>query len=61
MLKFGIQIKEVENTLNIQLVDPTEKQLNTATSNERVVAQALKNLFDKKLLDLLEDNKKEEK
>ena len=57
MLKIGFQIKEVEDTLKIQLLDPTEKQLNSATDNERAVAQAIKDLLDKRLLELLEDNK----
>ena len=61
MLKFAIQIKEVEDTLNIQLLDPTEKQLNSATNDERAVAQAIKELFDEHLLNLLEENKKQEK
>lgn len=58
MLKFGIQIKEADDNINIQLVDPTEKQLNSASDNERAIAQALKDLFDKRLLELLEENTK---
>ena len=62
MLKIGFGIKEVDNTININILDPTEKQLQAASENERAVAQAIKELFDKRLLELLEENnKKEEK
>lgn len=61
MLKFGFTIKEVGSTLNINLIDPTEKQLNSATENEKIVAQSLKDLFEKRLLKLLEEDKKENK
>lgn len=57
MLKLGIQIKEADNKLTIQLLDPTEKQLDSASDNERAIAQAIKDLLDKRLLELLEDNK----
>lgn len=59
MLKIGFQIKEVGDTLNIAIVDPTEKQLNAASDNERAVAQAIKELFEKRLIDLLEENTNE--
>ena len=62
MLKITIGLKEVDNTLNINLIDPTKKQLEQATDNEKLTAQLIKDLFDKRLLDLLEEeNNKNEK
>ena len=62
MLKITIGLKEVDNTLNINLIDPTKKQLEQATDNEKMTAQLIKDLFDKRLLDLLEEeNNKNEK
>ena len=59
MLKIGIQLKSVGDTLNIQLVDPTEKQLETATEYEKITGQLIKDLLNERLLDLLaEENKK---
>lgn len=62
MLKITIGLKEVDNTLNINLIDPTKKQMKEATSSELAVYLAIKELFDKRLLELLEEenNKKEE-
>ena len=57
MLKVTIGLKEVDNTLNINLQDPTKKQMKEATSNELAVYLAIKELFDKRLLDLLEEEK----
>ena len=61
MLKLGIELKEVGETLNINLLDPTKKQLDTATDQEKLVAQLIKDLLNNRLLDLLEEqqNKKE--
>ena len=61
MLKLGIELKEVGETLNINLSDPTKKQLGTATEQEKLVAQLIKDLLNDRLLDLLEEqqNKKE--
>lgn len=61
MLKLTIGLKQVDDTLNINLIDPTEKQLSSATEMERITAQAIKDVLDKKLLELLEENTKEEK
>ena len=61
MLKVIIGLKEVDNTLNINLLDPTKKQLKEASDNEVAVYLAIKELFDKRLLDLLEEETKEEK
>lgn len=62
MLKLTIGLKEVDNTLNINLIDPTKKQLEEATENEKITAQLIKDLLNNKLLDLLEEeNKNNEK
>ena len=39
MLKLTLQLKEVEDTMNIALLDPTKKQLSEATENEKMLAQ----------------------
>ena len=59
MLKLTLQLKEVENTMNISLLDPTKKQLSEATENEKMLAQQIKEVLDKKLLELLEEQTKE--
>lgn len=60
MVKLSIEIKETEeNKLNIKLVDPTKKQLDTATDNEKVIAQKFKDIFDEKLVKLLETKEEE--
>lgn len=59
MLKLTLQLKEVENTMNIALIDPTKKQLSEATENEKMLAQQIKEVLDKKLLELLEEQTKE--
>lgn len=61
MLKLGIELKEVGETLNINLVDPTKKQLDSASEMEKITAQVIKELLDKRLLELLEENTKKEK
>ena len=61
MLKIGIELKEVGETLNINLIDPTKKQLDTASDNEKVIAQAIKDVLNKKLLVMLEQEEKETK
>ena len=58
MLKLGLELKESGETLNIKLVDPTKKQLDSASENEKLVAQTIKNMLDKKLIELLEDSTK---
>lgn len=60
MVKLTLEIKEKDNDLKVQLLDPTEKQLESASDNEKFLAQAFKELFDEKLLELLQtkfDNK----
>ena len=55
MVKLGIKIKANEEDINVSLVDPTKKELDTATEDEKMIAQAFKELFDEKLLSLLQD------
>ena len=59
MLKLTLQLKEVEDTMNIALLDPTKKQLGEASENEKVLAQAIKDLLNNRLLELLEEQTKE--
>lgn len=62
MLKLGIEFKEVGETLNINLIDPTKKQLDTASENEKITAEIVKDVLNEKLLDLIgnyEQTKKE--
>ena len=60
MLKLGIELKQVDDTLNINLLDPTKKQLGSASEMEKITAQAIKDLLDKRLLELLEEENKKE-
>lgn len=53
MLKLGIQFKEVGETLNIELIDPTKKQLESASENEKTTAQVFKDVFNKRLVDMI--------
>ena len=55
MIKLGLQITENENDLNIKIIDPTKKQLETATENEKVIAQVFKDLFDESLVNLMSE------
>ena len=59
MLKLTLQLKEVEDTMNITLLDPTKKQLSEASENEKVLAQTIKDLLNNRLLELLEEQTKE--
>lgn len=61
MLKLGIQLKEVGETMNINLLDPTKKQLDEASDNEKILAQQIKEVLNKKLLELLEDHTSDKK
>ena len=56
MVKLGLEIKDDGKEVNVKLVDPTKKQLETATENEKLVAQKIKDLFDIKLMDLLDES-----
>ena len=55
MVKLGIKIKANEEEITVSLVDPTKKELDTATEDEKMIAQAFKELFNEKLLSLLQD------
>lgn len=59
MVKLGLEINETNGEVNIKLTDPTKKQLETASENEKLIAQKIKDLFDEKLINLLEDSKEE--
>lgn len=59
MVKLGLEINETNGEVNIKLTDPTKKQLETASENEKLIAQKFKDLFDEKLINLLEDSKEE--
>ena len=61
MVKLGLEIKDDGKQVHIKLVDPTKKQLESATDNEKFIAQKFKDLFDSKLLYLLEESTKETK
>ena len=55
MIKLGLQITDDEKEVNIKLLDPTKKQLDSATENEKMIAQTFKELFDEKLIELLQE------
>ena len=46
MVKLGLEIVEDKGNINIKLIDPTKKQLETASENEKFIAQKFKDLFD---------------
>lgn len=55
MVKLTLEIKEKGQDLKVNLLNPTDKQLETASENEKFIAQAFKDLFDDKLLWLLQE------
>ena len=55
MVKLTLEIKEKDHDLKVNLLDPTDKQLESASENEKFIAQAFKDLFNEKLLELLQD------
>lgn len=60
MVKLSLEIIEKGQDIKVKLLDPTEKQLENASDNEKFLAQKFKDLFDSKLLELLQtefDNK----
>lgn len=60
MVKLSLEITEKGQDIKVKLLDPTEKQLENASDNEKFLAQKFKDLFDSKLLELLQtefDNK----
>ena len=56
MLKISLKITESGEEINVKLVDPTKKELEGATDNEKLIAQKFKDLFDTKLIELLEES-----
>lgn len=61
MLKLGIELKEDGDKLNIKLIDPSKKQLETASEYEKIIADTIKDVLDKKLLEMIETCQKENK
>ena len=61
MLKLGIELKEDGDKLNIKILDPSKKQLETASDNEKIIADTIKDVLDKKLLEMIETCQKENK
>lgn len=61
MLKLGIELKEDGDKLNIKILDPSKKQLETASDNEKIIADTIKDALDKKLLEMIESCQKENK
>lgn len=53
MVKLGLEIKDDGKEVKIKLIDPTKKQLEEATENEKIVAQRVKDVFDISLIELL--------
>lgn len=58
MIKIGLEIKQDGSKVHLRLVDPSKKQLEEASDDERLVAQKVKDLFDIKLIDLLDESLK---
>lgn len=59
MVKIGLEIKDNGDDININFIDPTKKQLDGATANEKIVAQKFKDLFDTKLIELLTESEED--
>lgn len=55
MVKLTLEINDTNGEVNVKLVNPTKKQLENATENEKFVAQKIKDLFDEKLIKLLNE------
>lgn len=55
MVKLGLQVTDDGKEVNIKLIDPSKKTLDSATENEKLIAQAFKELFDEKLIELLQE------
>ena len=56
MVKITLEIKDDGKEVNVKFKNPTEKQLEEATENEKVVAQKIKDIFDNNLLDMINYN-----
>jgi hypothetical protein len=59
MVKLNLEINDTNGEVNVKLVTPTKKQLDSATENEKIVAQKFKDLFDNRLLNLLEESEED--
>ena len=59
MVKLTLEISDTNGEVNVKLVTPTKKQIDGATENEKIVAQKFKDLFDNKLLNLLEESEED--
>lgn len=59
MVKLTLEINDTNDEVNVKLVTPTKKQLDNATENEKIVAQKFKDLFDNRLLNLLEESEED--
>ena len=59
MVKLTLEINDTNGEVNVKLVTPTKKQLDNATENEKIVAQKFKDLFDNRLLNLLEESEED--
>jgi hypothetical protein len=57
MVKLTLEINDTNGEVNIKLVNPTKKQVETASENEKLIAQKFKELFDTKLIELLTEEK----
>ena len=56
MVKLGLEIKEKDGNINVNLIDPTKKQLETASDNEKIIAQLFKDNFPE-IIELLKNIK----
>jgi hypothetical protein len=56
MVKITLEIKDDGKEVNVKFKNPTEKQLEEATENEKIVAQKIKDIFDNNLLDMINYN-----
>lgn len=55
MVKLTLEINDTNGEVNVKLVNPTKKQIENATENEKFIAQKIKDLFDEKLIELLNE------
>lgn len=60
MIKLGLELKENDGNINIKLIDPTKKQLESATDKEKLTAQILKEVLETKLLDMMNSYEQKE-
>lgn len=55
MLKIGLKITANDTDINVKLVDPSKKELEAATEDEKMIAQAFKEVFQESLINLLQE------